>query len=160
VCWKKCGAVPLTMAPIHSGEVRQEVPVGAAVVAAAACPHMNEEDDGKSIQMLQRLEAMNGFYCDVLDNKTVSMDRASCASRHLNTALLLLSPWLIPKQEYRPSREQGLQVKCSLPQVAVTSTPSNEFFQARALADREADQGTSRQGGRSCLRLHSPWRMM
>jgi hypothetical protein len=35
-CWRKCGAAPLTMAPLHSGEIQQEVPVGAAAAVATA----------------------------------------------------------------------------------------------------------------------------
>lgn len=59
-CWRKCGAVPLTMAPLFAGEVRQEVPVGAAATIASA----SEEDEG--IALLKSIEEMNAFYCDCL----------------------------------------------------------------------------------------------
>jgi hypothetical protein len=59
-CWKKCGAVPLTMAPLFSGEIRHEVPVGAAAAIVAG----EEQDPG--ITQLQSLETLNRFYCDLL----------------------------------------------------------------------------------------------
>jgi hypothetical protein len=60
-CWKKCGAVPLTMAPLHSKAIRREVPIG---LAAAALDPEKEED--KEIALMKSLESMNQFYCDVL----------------------------------------------------------------------------------------------
>jgi hypothetical protein len=33
-CWKKCGAVPLTMAPLYSREIRLQIPVGVAAAVS------------------------------------------------------------------------------------------------------------------------------
>jgi hypothetical protein len=59
-CWRKCGVVPLTMASIHSGEIRHQIPVGAAAAAATAAGVKEEE----GIAQLKSLEQMNQFYCD------------------------------------------------------------------------------------------------
>lgn len=63
-CWRKCGAVPLTMAPIYSGEIRSQVPAGAAAVAASS-NNASQEDEG--IEKLKSLQSMNEFYCSVLE---------------------------------------------------------------------------------------------
>jgi hypothetical protein len=65
-CWRKCGAAPLTMSPLHSNEIRQQIPVGDAAAAAIA----SQEDEG--ITMLQSLEAMSVFYCGILDTMALS----------------------------------------------------------------------------------------
>jgi hypothetical protein len=48
------------MAPLFSGQVQQEIPVGAAATIASA----TEEDEG--IALLKSIEEMNTFYCDCL----------------------------------------------------------------------------------------------
>jgi hypothetical protein len=59
--WRKCGAVPLTRAPLkNSNAVRVEVPVGDAASLVA-----NEPPDPK-IEQLKQLESMNRFYCQIL----------------------------------------------------------------------------------------------
>jgi hypothetical protein len=64
-CWCKCGAVPLAMAPIHSGEIGHEVPVGEAALAINASGVRHKEE---GIQNLSKaMERMNEFYCIVLD---------------------------------------------------------------------------------------------
>lgn len=62
-CWKKCGAVPLTKSLLFSGELRSQVPVGAAAAAAAADAGAHEDP---AIERLKSLETFNRFYCDIL----------------------------------------------------------------------------------------------
>jgi hypothetical protein len=52
------------MAPLFTGQVRQEVPVGAAATVAAASG-MSHEAEG--IAHLQSLQAMNVWYYDLLN---------------------------------------------------------------------------------------------
>jgi hypothetical protein len=61
-CWRKCGAVPLTMAPLlHAAAgVRHEIPAGAAAALSAG-----EEEDA-AITKLKDLETSNRFFCDLL----------------------------------------------------------------------------------------------
>jgi hypothetical protein len=59
-CWKKCGAVPLTMAPLFTGTIRHEVPIGAAAVAVSG------EDEDAGIGQLRELDDANKMYCDLL----------------------------------------------------------------------------------------------
>jgi hypothetical protein len=130
---KKCGAVPLTKAPLYSGEVRQEVPVGAAAVAAVLHPHLTEEAEG--IEMLKRLEALNGFYCDNLDANGFDglLLRLKAPTRNTFVAVT---------QVHSQARVEAIKKAKTAGQMFFATggrhTNSNEFFQARALADREA----------------------
>ena len=58
-CWKKCGAVPLTRSPLHSEEVRHEVPTGPAALLTVTNP---------AIDHLKNLEDLNDFYCTFLSS--------------------------------------------------------------------------------------------
>jgi hypothetical protein len=74
-CWHKCGAVPLTRAPLHSAAVRHEVPVGPAAAVALT----TGEEEGDAIKKLRALETSNQFFCDLLtvnglDGQQLRMD--------------------------------------------------------------------------------------
>jgi hypothetical protein len=56
----KCGAIPLTRAPL-SEEIRREVPVGSAFHAVAG----EEKEDG--VIQVKSFETMNRFYCAILN---------------------------------------------------------------------------------------------
>ena len=80
-CWKKCGAVPLTRAPVHDSGVRSQVAVG----AAAARDDMSFQDP--MVETLKKLEAVNHFYTDFLNANGFdgcsldSKPRQACSSR-------------------------------------------------------------------------------
>jgi hypothetical protein len=128
-CWKKCGAVPLTKAPLHSGEIRREVPVGAAADAVAGLP----EDDG--VTDLKNVEALNRFYCDILtangcDGSTLRKDAPTRATHvavtepHSSARVKMIKNAKTAGQLFFATGGQHLN--------------SNDFFRARTLADREA----------------------
>jgi hypothetical protein len=131
-CWRKCGAVPLTMAPIHSGEIRHEVPVGEAALAINASGVRHEEE---GIQTLKALERMNEFYCIVLD--TAGFDGALLRKKaptrksfvavtepHSSARVLAIKNAKTAGQMFHATAGRHLN--------------SDEFFKARALAEREA----------------------
>jgi hypothetical protein len=126
-CWKKCGAVPLTMAPLHTKHIRHEVPVGAAVVEEG-----QPEDDG--VQQLRDLENINKFYCDLLtaNGYDGSQLRKEAPTRSVLVAVTEAN-----------SRERVLAIKAAKTAGQLFHATggrhlnSDDFFRARALAERD-----------------------
>jgi hypothetical protein len=130
-CWRKCGAVPLTMAPIHSGEIRHQVPVGAAAEAATAAGV--EEEEG--IAQLKSLERMNQFYCDFLNANGYDGSLLLLKAPTRNTFVAVTEP---------QSNARVLAIKAAKTAGQMFHATggrhlnSDEFFKARALSEREA----------------------
>jgi hypothetical protein len=128
-CWKKCGAVPLTMAPLkESNKVRREVPVG---VAAARVAGQDEDED---IELLKSLEAMNRFYCDILTANGLDgeMLRKNAPTRETYVAVT---------QPHSKERVKAIKDAKTAGQMFYATggrhLNCNEFFQARELSARE-----------------------
>jgi hypothetical protein len=131
-CWRKCGAVPLTKAPIHSGQIRYQVPVGAAATAAASD---GLEDEEEGIAMLLELERMNEFYCAILDANGFDGDLLRMKAPTRNTFVAVTEP-------HSQARILAIQNAKTAGQMfhatAGRHLNSDEFFKARALTEREA----------------------
>jgi hypothetical protein len=130
-CWRKCGAVPLTMAPLFTGQVRQEVPVGAAATVAAASG-MSHEAEG--IAHLQSLQAMNVWYCDLLNANGFdgTVLRKDAPTRETYVAVT---------EPVSDARVLAIQKSKTAGQMYFATggrhTNCNEFFKARELTIRE-----------------------
>lgn len=130
-CWRKCGAVPLTMAPLFAGDIRQEVPVGAAAgVAAAAAPSQEDE----AIEQLKNLQELNIFYCDILN---VNGFDGTVLRKDAPTR----STFVAVTEPISDARVQAIKKSKTSGQMFFATggrhTNSDEFFKARTLADRE-----------------------
>jgi hypothetical protein len=127
-CWRKCGAVPLTMAPLFSGEIQQEVPVG-----AASASDMHEEDDG--IAKLKSLEDLNQFYCTVLNSSGFDGKLLRSDAPTKDTYVAVTEP-------NSKERVQAIKKAKGAGQMFFATggrhLNSNEFFEAKALTEREA----------------------
>jgi hypothetical protein len=128
-CWKKCGAVPLTMAPLFSGEIRHEVPVGAAAAIVAG----EEQDPG--ITQLQSLETFNRFYCDLLTT-------FGCDGSKLRIDAPTRVTYVAVTEPHSMARVKAIKDAKTAGQMFFATggqhLNSDEFFKARALAERES----------------------
>ena len=129
-CWKKCGAVPLMRAPVHSGDVRREVPTELAAAAAAAG---QVEDEG--VEALHRLEGMNGFHCDCLEV-------AGCDGSLLRMKAPVRNTHVAITEPNSKERIKAIKDAKTAGQLFYATSGqhinSDEFFKAKALAVREA----------------------
>jgi hypothetical protein len=120
------------MAPLRTGCVRHELPVG--VAAAAANGTVEQEDDG--IQELRRLEDMNKFYCDLLtshgfDGTTLRKD---APTRNIMVAVT---------EANTSDRVLAIKAAKTAGQLFFATggnhLNSDDFFRARALAARDEE---------------------
>jgi hypothetical protein len=128
-CWKKCGAVPLTRSPLYSGEIRHEIPVGAAQQVLGG----GEDDAG--VAQLKSLETMNKFYCDILTAN-------GCDGSKLLKEAPTRITYVAVTEEHSQERVAAIRNAKTAGQMFFATggrhLNSDEFFQARALVERDA----------------------
>ena len=128
-CWKKCGSVPLTRAPVFAKDVRREVPVGHAAAVGASLPSTEDPE----LEKLKSMESMNQFYCGVLDSNGYdgSKLRKDAPKRKTHVAVT---------QEHSAERVLAIKKAKTAGQMFYATggshVNSDSFFRARALASR------------------------
>jgi hypothetical protein len=127
-CWKKCGAVPLTKAPLFSGEIRHEVPTGAAALAMAG------ETEDPAVTQLRSLEIWNRYYCDVLTTNGCDGSKLRIDAPKRVTYVAVTEPHSMARvKAIKDAKTAGAMFFTT----GGRHLNSDEFFKARALADRE-----------------------
>jgi hypothetical protein len=128
-CWRKCGAVPLTRAPLFTGEIRTEVPVGAAAVASGI-----QDDDDEGIAQLKLLESLNVFYCNILSANGFDGKLLLIKAPVRNTFVAVTQPQSMAKiLAIKNSKTAGHLFHAT----GGRHLNSNEFFRASALSERD-----------------------
>jgi hypothetical protein len=130
-CWKKCGAVPLTRSLLYSGEIRSEVPVGAAAAAAAVAGAI--EDPG--VAQLRSLETFNRFYCDILTTFGCDGSQLRLNAPTRTTHVAVTEPHSLARAKAIKDAKSAGQMFYATGGMHLNS---DEFFQARELSIRDA----------------------
>lgn len=124
-CWRKCGAVPLTRAPLQSASVRREVPVGAAAAA-----HANGPSD-PAVDHLRNLEDLNKFYCSLLSANGFDGEQLRRYAPKRSTVVAVT-------QEHSVERMRAIRKARTAGQMFYATggrhLNSDEFFKAKARA--------------------------
>ena len=127
-CWRKCGAVPLTRAPLTTGEVRHEVPVGRAAQL------VSDKPKDPAIGHLRSLEAMNHFLCDILNTDGFDGNKLRRDAPTRTTFVAVTEPHSKERiQAIKKAKAAGQMYFA----IGGRHLNSQEFFQAKALEQRE-----------------------
>ena len=126
-CWRKCGAVPLTRAPLLTDDIREEIPVGIAaqIEGCNVTPQMEK---------LKQLEALNHLYCSFLSSQGFDGDQLRRDAPQRITYVAVTEP-------HSKERILAIQKAKTAGQMFFATggrhVNSNEFFQATTLRARE-----------------------
>ena len=128
LCWRKCGAVPLTRAPLDCNTIRHEVPV-----EGAAAEQIGEQCE-LGTQQLKNLESLNHFYVDFLSANGFDGDKLRKDAPTRLTFVAVTKP-------HSKDRVLAISKAKTAGQLFFATggrhVNSNEFFQARSLQDRQ-----------------------
>ena len=129
-CWQKCGAAPLTRAPLLTNEIRHDVPTG------AAAQRVGQQPVHHAVQQLESLEQMNKFYCEILSTNGYDGSKLRKDAPKRETFVAVTKP-------HSKERIQAIyKAKTSGQHFYVTGgrhINTAEFFQADTLKSREAE---------------------
>jgi hypothetical protein len=134
-CWKKCGAVPLTRAPLvrRDPKVRHEVPTGRAADIAS------QQEEDPAVTHLRNIENMNHFHCDYLSANGYDGSQLRRDAPKRATFVAVTQPHSKERiQAIKKARTAGQMFFAT----GGSHLNSNEFFQAKALevCDEELKQ--------------------
>ena len=123
-CWNKCGAVPLTRAPLHGPNVRQELD--------------RDGSNDRAQLKLKDIEKWNHYYCDFLTaNGYAGFQLKTYAPVRKTTPAVTVPNTKERIKAIRNAKSSGQMFYATGGQ----HLNSDDFFKARALAAREGEAG-------------------
>jgi len=142
-CWRQCGAVPLTRLPLESNQVRHEMTVEGNAISREA-------------KRLQEIGSSNRFHCEVLAGHGYFSGPLRKEAPKMRKAVpaITLPQTVARVRMIKKAKTSGQMFYATGGQ----HLNSDEFFQARALADREeaiVKMGKQKEKRVLLLKLHS-----